>query len=580
MAFERILNVPKRSIGDTTVKAINNFAKLNKCSLEVASKHLIEQNKIKPKTKLGLNSLLNLLAKWRSDLKNKVNHNKLLQTILDASPEPMATPVANRTGEIMGKGIQQMGAVMRRVQKRQELSRNINLSRQFNADLITFQGDFEANEDLSDSNSLLKYDEQINSKINDIINNYQGSDDSKQKLVMDLQGQASTYRAKIQVKIRNKQLQNVYEHINDGLSPILQNITEGNLDVETGLQQAFNNINTYGKELGTNQRLDLYDAFQEKVGISHFTKLLNGNDPEGALDFLSKNRKIANAMSDSTRNKLIQRAQSFKQQAVADFNKKSFEQQQRMQSMPDNKELSAGEKLYVMTGNSSLLAEEYKIKLKRKEEEFKVKQQIEKDKPLITQKIKDLNTETNRLLTNIDEAIIQMSDLGESGVDDYRSADENGKAKILNEAKRLIEDQDYAFRSVGMAGAFLSMISGTDASQLESKMEDIKSNVALIIKVDRNLSSRTRLNTLELNLTVSSMGSLEISDPMTMYKSLNDIRETIARINQQQQEIYKNTYGELPIEKPTSNSRPAIYDNNGNKMKIYNVDNDGNVTVE
>ncbi len=85
LAFERILNVPKRSIGDTTVKAINNFAKLNKCSLEVASKHLIEQNKIKPKTKLGLNSLLNLLAKWRNDLRSKINHNKLLQTILDES---------------------------------------------------------------------------------------------------------------------------------------------------------------------------------------------------------------------------------------------------------------------------------------------------------------------------------------------------------------------------------------------------------------------------------------------------------------------------------------------------------------
>jgi DNA helicase-2/ATP-dependent DNA helicase PcrA len=85
LAFERILNVPKRSIGDTTVKAINNFAKLNKCSLEVASKHLIEQNKIKPKTKLGLNSLLNLLAKWRNDLNNKVSHNKLLQIILDES---------------------------------------------------------------------------------------------------------------------------------------------------------------------------------------------------------------------------------------------------------------------------------------------------------------------------------------------------------------------------------------------------------------------------------------------------------------------------------------------------------------
>ena len=85
LSFERILNVPKRSIGDTTVKAINNFAKSNKCSLEIASKNLIEQNKIKPKTKIGLNSLLNLLAKWRNDLKGKMNHNKLLQTILDES---------------------------------------------------------------------------------------------------------------------------------------------------------------------------------------------------------------------------------------------------------------------------------------------------------------------------------------------------------------------------------------------------------------------------------------------------------------------------------------------------------------
>ena len=55
LSFERIINVPKRSIGDTTVKIINEFAKRNKCSLEVASTKLIEENKIKPKTKIGLN---------------------------------------------------------------------------------------------------------------------------------------------------------------------------------------------------------------------------------------------------------------------------------------------------------------------------------------------------------------------------------------------------------------------------------------------------------------------------------------------------------------------------------------------
>ena len=71
LSFERIINVPKRSIGDTTIKLISEFAKKNKCTLEIASKKLIEFNKIKPKTKIGLLSLLNLLDKWRYNLKKK-----------------------------------------------------------------------------------------------------------------------------------------------------------------------------------------------------------------------------------------------------------------------------------------------------------------------------------------------------------------------------------------------------------------------------------------------------------------------------------------------------------------------------
>ena len=85
LSFERIINVPKRSIGDTTFKAISEFSKKNKCCLEIAAKKLIELNKIKPKTKIGLNSLLNLLEKWRHELSKKINHNKLLQIVLDES---------------------------------------------------------------------------------------------------------------------------------------------------------------------------------------------------------------------------------------------------------------------------------------------------------------------------------------------------------------------------------------------------------------------------------------------------------------------------------------------------------------
>tara|TARA_B100000989_G_scaffold280142_1_gene243341 strand:+ start:3491 stop:5515 length:2025 start_codon:yes stop_codon:yes gene_type:complete len=85
LSFERIINVPKRSIGDTTIKIISEFAKKEKCSLEIAAKKLIELNQIKPKTKVGLTSLLNLLEKWRFDLRKKINHNKLLQIVLDES---------------------------------------------------------------------------------------------------------------------------------------------------------------------------------------------------------------------------------------------------------------------------------------------------------------------------------------------------------------------------------------------------------------------------------------------------------------------------------------------------------------
>ena len=86
LAFERVVNNPKRSIGDNSLKLIHEYAKKQKVSLEFASKKMIEENLIKPKTKLGLSTFLVSLSKWRNDLKiRKINHVKLLQVILDES---------------------------------------------------------------------------------------------------------------------------------------------------------------------------------------------------------------------------------------------------------------------------------------------------------------------------------------------------------------------------------------------------------------------------------------------------------------------------------------------------------------
>ena len=86
LAFERIVNNPKRSIGESTIKLIHEFSKTSKLSLESSSRKMIEKNLIKPKTKIGLNLFLDLISKWRNDLKIKeINHVKLLQIVLDES---------------------------------------------------------------------------------------------------------------------------------------------------------------------------------------------------------------------------------------------------------------------------------------------------------------------------------------------------------------------------------------------------------------------------------------------------------------------------------------------------------------
>ena len=67
LAFERIVNNPKRSIGESTIKTIHEYSKKNKISLESSSRKMIEQNLIKPKAKIGLTLFLDLISKWRND---------------------------------------------------------------------------------------------------------------------------------------------------------------------------------------------------------------------------------------------------------------------------------------------------------------------------------------------------------------------------------------------------------------------------------------------------------------------------------------------------------------------------------
>ena len=84
LALERVIGVPKRGVGESTLNQIYTFGKTNKLCLEDSIIKIIENNGFKPKIKISLNQLINMIHKWRKDSKN-MKHFDLLKLILDES---------------------------------------------------------------------------------------------------------------------------------------------------------------------------------------------------------------------------------------------------------------------------------------------------------------------------------------------------------------------------------------------------------------------------------------------------------------------------------------------------------------
>ena len=82
LAFERIINVPKRGIGKTTIGKINQIARLNNISMFDASRKFAEENQTKINIEIN-NFILNIL-KWQKVKKN-FDHIELTKAILEDS---------------------------------------------------------------------------------------------------------------------------------------------------------------------------------------------------------------------------------------------------------------------------------------------------------------------------------------------------------------------------------------------------------------------------------------------------------------------------------------------------------------
>ena len=84
ISFERIVNNPKRSIGDSSVKKIHNFARENDLSLFDASQEILKENILKPKTIQSLKSFIVNMISWKKKAE-EVDHITLIETVLDES---------------------------------------------------------------------------------------------------------------------------------------------------------------------------------------------------------------------------------------------------------------------------------------------------------------------------------------------------------------------------------------------------------------------------------------------------------------------------------------------------------------
>jgi DNA helicase II / ATP-dependent DNA helicase PcrA len=83
LKFERILNVPKRGLGDTALRHINQLARARSVSLYGAAREIVETEELGSKARKSLSDLIAAFERWRA--RDGITHTELAELILDES---------------------------------------------------------------------------------------------------------------------------------------------------------------------------------------------------------------------------------------------------------------------------------------------------------------------------------------------------------------------------------------------------------------------------------------------------------------------------------------------------------------
>ncbi|MGH6875753.1 MAG: ATP-dependent helicase [Rhizomicrobium sp.] len=84
LAFERIVNRPKRGIGEASVQALHDFARARRLPLLAAAREIADTDEVPPKARRALADLAATIARW-SDTSRHIGHMELAEIVLDES---------------------------------------------------------------------------------------------------------------------------------------------------------------------------------------------------------------------------------------------------------------------------------------------------------------------------------------------------------------------------------------------------------------------------------------------------------------------------------------------------------------
>ena len=84
LAFERIVNTPKRGLGDAAVQMLHDYARKRRIPLTEAAALLSSTDEMKPKPRNALRGLMESFARWRKQ-KDTLPHTELAEIVLDES---------------------------------------------------------------------------------------------------------------------------------------------------------------------------------------------------------------------------------------------------------------------------------------------------------------------------------------------------------------------------------------------------------------------------------------------------------------------------------------------------------------